>query len=43
MTCLASDGREDFEKGLVVTKEMIEKVIRRCFSPEDKITWTDMD
>lgn len=43
MTCEANDGRDDFEKRLVVNRQMIDEALRNCFSLEDKITWTEAD
>ena len=43
VTCEANDGRDDFEKRLVVNRQMIDEALRNCFSLEDKITWTEAD
>lgn len=43
VTCEANDGRDDFEKRLVVNQPMIDEALRNCFTLEDKITWTQTD
>ncbi len=43
VTCQATDGRQDFEKKLVVTRQMLDEAVRKCFVLEDKITWTKVD
>ena len=43
VTCEANDGRDDFEKRLVVNRQMIDEALRNCFTLEDKITWSQAD
>ena len=40
IACEATDGREDFENGLVVTQELIEENIGRYWSYEAMIMWS---
>jgi hypothetical protein len=42
ITCEATDGREDFENGLVVTKQMIEDNLLQYWSYDVIMQWNEV-